>query len=51
MTHLAIVQVDDAGNAATWGTAVTADEYAAAPAIEALSAVAGKAQLAVTVPV
>ena len=35
MTHLAIVQVDDAGNAATWGTAVTADEYAAAPAIEA----------------
>ena len=29
MTHLAIVQVDDAGNAATWGAAVTADEYPA----------------------
>ena len=31
MTHLAIVQVDDAGNAATWGTEVTEAEYAASP--------------------
>jgi quercetin dioxygenase-like cupin family protein len=34
MTHLALVQVDEAGNAATWGVHVTGDEYAAAPAID-----------------
>jgi quercetin dioxygenase-like cupin family protein len=33
MTHLAIVEVDGEGNAATWGDAVTEDEYRAAPAI------------------
>ena len=32
MTHLAIVQVDDAGNSATWGEHVTDEEYNAAPA-------------------
>jgi quercetin dioxygenase-like cupin family protein len=31
MTHIAIVQVDEEGNAATWGEPVTDDEYAAAP--------------------
>jgi quercetin dioxygenase-like cupin family protein len=31
MTHLAIVQVDDEGNAATWGDHVTDEEYGAAP--------------------
>jgi quercetin dioxygenase-like cupin family protein len=34
MTHLAMHLVDDDGNAATWGDHVTADEYAAAPAID-----------------
>jgi quercetin dioxygenase-like cupin family protein len=33
MTHLAIVEVDDEGNAATWGDEVTDEEYRAAPAI------------------
>jgi quercetin dioxygenase-like cupin family protein len=33
MTHLAILQVDDEGNAATWGDHVTDQEYGAAPAI------------------
>jgi quercetin dioxygenase-like cupin family protein len=33
MTHLAMVQVDDEGNAATWLDHVTDEEYAAAPAI------------------
>ena len=33
MTHLALLQVDDAGNAATWLEHVTDDEYAAAPAL------------------
>ncbi len=33
MTHIAIVQVDDAGNSATWGDHVTDEEYAAAPSI------------------
>jgi quercetin dioxygenase-like cupin family protein len=33
MTHLAIVQVDDAGSSATWGDHVTDEEYAAAPAV------------------
>lgn len=34
MTHLALHEVDDDGNAATWGDQVTDEEYAAAPAIE-----------------
>ena len=34
MTHLAMLQVDDEGNSATWGDHVSDDEYAAAPAIE-----------------
>ena len=33
MTHLAMLEVDDEGNSATWGDHVTDDEYAAAPAI------------------
>lgn len=32
MTHLAMLQVDDEGNSATWGAHVTDDEYTAAPA-------------------
>jgi len=31
MTHLAILQVDDDGNPATWGEHVTDEEYGAAP--------------------
>ncbi len=31
MTHLAIVDVDEEGNAATWGDHVTDEEYGAAP--------------------
>ena len=31
MTHLAMLVVDDEGNAATWGDHVTDEEYAAAP--------------------
>ena len=34
MTHLAMVEVDDEGNSATWGDHVSDDEYAAAPAID-----------------
>jgi hypothetical protein len=34
MTHLAIQEVDDQGNAATWGDHVSDEEYAAAPAID-----------------
>jgi hypothetical protein len=34
MTHLATVQVDDEGNAATWGDHLTEEEYAAAPPID-----------------
>jgi len=34
MLHLAIVQVDDEGNSATWGDHVTDEEYAAAPALD-----------------
>lgn len=34
MTHLAVFDVDDAGNTATWGPHVTDAEYSAAPAIE-----------------
>jgi quercetin dioxygenase-like cupin family protein len=33
MVHLAVVQVDEEGNAATWGEPVTDDEYGAAPDI------------------
>jgi quercetin dioxygenase-like cupin family protein len=33
MVHLAVVQVDEEGNAATWGEPVTDEEYGAAPAI------------------
>ena len=35
MTHVAMLQADDAGNNASWGDHVTDEEYAAAPAIEA----------------
>jgi len=34
MTHLAIHEVDDEGNAAAWGDHVTEEEYAAAPAVD-----------------
>jgi quercetin dioxygenase-like cupin family protein len=34
MTHLAMAQVDEKGNAADWGDQVSDAEYAAAPAIE-----------------
>ena len=33
MTHLAILEVDDDGHAATWADHVSDEEYAAAPAI------------------
>jgi hypothetical protein len=33
MTHIAMLQVDDEGNTATWGDHVSDDEYGAAPAI------------------
>jgi hypothetical protein len=33
MTHLAMLEVGDDGNPATWGDHVSDDEYAAAPAI------------------
>jgi quercetin dioxygenase-like cupin family protein len=34
MTHLAMLEVDAEGNAATWGDHVTDEEYAAAPAVQ-----------------
>lgn len=34
MTHLAMLEVDEAGNTATWGDHVTAEEYGAAPPID-----------------
>src|SRR5205814_3634134 len=34
MTHLAMLEVDDEGNPATWGDHVTDEEYGAAPALE-----------------
>ena len=34
MTHLALVQVDEDGNSATWGEHVSDEEYGAAPAGE-----------------
>ena len=33
MTHLAMLQVDDEGNNATWRDHVTDEEYATAPAV------------------
>jgi quercetin dioxygenase-like cupin family protein len=33
VTHIAMLQVDDDGNSATWGDQVSDEEYAAAPAI------------------
>ena len=35
MAHMAIVQVDEQGNAATWGDPVSEEEYAAAPELGA----------------
>jgi quercetin dioxygenase-like cupin family protein len=34
MTHLAMLEVDDEGNSATWGDHVTDEEYGAAPAAD-----------------
>jgi quercetin dioxygenase-like cupin family protein len=34
MVHIAMLDVDDKGNNATWGPHVTDQEYAAAPSIE-----------------
>ena len=34
MTHLAMLDLDDEGNSATWGDHVTDEEYAAAPALD-----------------
>ena len=34
MTHLAMVEVDDEGNAASWGEHVSDEEYGAAPAVD-----------------
>jgi quercetin dioxygenase-like cupin family protein len=34
MTHLAMLDVDDEGNPASWGEHVTDEEYAAAPAVD-----------------
>ena len=34
MAHLAMLQVDDGGNSATWGAHVTEEEYGAAPALD-----------------
>jgi quercetin dioxygenase-like cupin family protein len=34
MTHVAMLDVDDAGNSATWGKHVSAEEYGAAPDAE-----------------
>jgi len=34
MTHLAMLQVDEEGNSATWGAHVTDDEYRAAPPLD-----------------
>ena len=34
MTHLAMLEVDDEGNPATWGDHVSDEEYAAAPALD-----------------
>ena len=34
MTHIAMLEVDQEGNPATWGDHVSDEEYAAAPSIE-----------------
>ena len=34
MTHLAMLQVDEEGNSATWGDHVTDEEYGAAPLLD-----------------
>ena len=34
MTHIALLQVDDEGNSATWGDHVTDEEYAQAPPVD-----------------
>jgi quercetin dioxygenase-like cupin family protein len=34
MTHLAMLEVDDEGNSATWGDHVSDEEYGAAPATD-----------------
>jgi len=34
MTHIAMLQVDDEGNSATWGDHVSNEEYEAAPAVD-----------------
>ena len=34
MTHIAMLEVDDQGNAAAWGDHVTDEEYAAVAALE-----------------
>src|SRR4051795_13024628 len=34
MTHLALLDVDDEGNSATWGAHVTDEEYGAAPPLD-----------------
>jgi quercetin dioxygenase-like cupin family protein len=34
MTHLAMLEVDDRGNSASWGDHVTDEEYAAAPSVD-----------------
>ena len=34
MTHLAMLEVDDGGNPATWGHHVTDEEYREAPPID-----------------
>ena len=34
MTHIAMLQVDDAGNSAAWGDHVSDEEYGAAPALD-----------------
>jgi quercetin dioxygenase-like cupin family protein len=35
MIHIAMLEVDEQGNAATWGDHVTDEEYSAAPSLEA----------------
>jgi quercetin dioxygenase-like cupin family protein len=34
MTHLAMFEVDDEGNSATWGAHVTDEEYGTAPLVD-----------------
>jgi hypothetical protein len=42
MTHLAMLEVDDEGDSATWGDHVTDEEYAAAPPIDDVEAAGGR---------